>query len=469
MIDTNMPLLQEIVNEVDAGGYVRVVVGYASNRQDARTNNYNSQYYNGPSCTPVLPVLQCYLQSQLARSEVRLDPLWTADIYSGNRAGYSYKLALAEENGRTVDIPHPEAVFDETKISLVYAHAHRAAVLNPDADNIMIDFYDDNEPILTGIYNFFNQHPDLLPVNVKLRLYQYTGEEHNQAAVVIDGRGRIDAHYQWSVRYMAATTRIDHAETLTQAADIQRYHESCRLLRTLQTICMRVHDNFDVERFKQFRDVESCKLPDSLAELSSGYTTAEQLVTERLITKSYLDIASPENVLRYRLINAEHNYLEGDQASDFITFIETIHKYAHLNEVVVPSGFVVDSAILNIADFLDMSSTRLTGFQPGFFVHRPNTTLMHEEMEAFYAQVGRMKNDVRIIDLSIHVFPDSASSSVRTALQMNGEEVQRLVDMNTVFFMALSDYCSKWGIPSNVLVTAKNSENELLAGVSVSP
>src|SRR3990167_2892698 len=139
VLSTNEAFLEAQIQAIQRNNINKVIIGYGTNRQDFRTDRYNSNLFQSDSCTPILPLFQSYFKEKLPRCEVVLDPLWMSDIYSGNPAGTSYKAALRERYQNTNE-SHTDALFDKTKITLIYAHAHRAASLHP-KDLITLDFY----------------------------------------------------------------------------------------------------------------------------------------------------------------------------------------------------------------------------------------------------------------------------------------------------------------------------------------
>ena len=121
IIEKNKDILDALIKKY-SDGYSKVVLGYITNRQ-----SYLTDKRNGGTCTPLLPILQDYLQSKL-KCEVVMDPFWSADIYANKKnggdkqAGDSYKLALKNHfSDPELKDKHPEEVFDKTKGTLLYA------------------------------------------------------------------------------------------------------------------------------------------------------------------------------------------------------------------------------------------------------------------------------------------------------------------------------------------------------------
>ncbi|HAT1825045.1 hypothetical protein SC438_13385 [Legionella pneumophila] len=189
LIESNQNLfdLQRILARQE--GYDLLIVASGTNRQDKFIDELNGQ--RSDSAIPAFPIIQSYLASQVD-CKVVMDPFLLADLYGNKEAGQSYTAILNEKYLHSQE-NHTQSAFDESKRSLLYAHAHRVAALHPDSE-IVIDFYDDRNDILSGLYDFYNDNPFLLPANVTLRLNQYEGKEVT-AYPGIKGDGPIDYRY----------------------------------------------------------------------------------------------------------------------------------------------------------------------------------------------------------------------------------------------------------------------------------
>ncbi|CZP52726.1 hypothetical protein SCO11_09860 [Legionella pneumophila serogroup 1] len=172
LIESNQNLFDLQRMLVREESYDLLIVASGSNRQDKFIDEFNSQ--RSDSSVPAFPIIQSYLASQVDCNVV-MDPFFLADLYGEKEAGHSYKAILKEKYLHSQE-NHAQSAFDESKRSLLYAHAHRVAALHPDSE-IVIDFYDDRNDILSGLYDFYNDNPFLLPANVTLRLNQYEGKE----------------------------------------------------------------------------------------------------------------------------------------------------------------------------------------------------------------------------------------------------------------------------------------------------
>lgn len=327
LVETNEPFLSNQVQQIQQEEYDRVIIAYGTNRQDRMIDAWNP----GGTCTPVLPIIQSYLERRVY-CEVVLDPFLTADIYGSKPAGTSYVSILKEKFCDSHNEQHSLSVRDRVKISLIYAHAQRVCTLHPDADDIIIDYYDDDHRLLFEAYDFFYLYPDFLPDNVKLRLYRY----HQPAALETDhanllfqpynfinghfkalgyhvrggvledystpcqydvlhdnrihGTGKHDHHYTWFVRYLAANFRLGWQVKIQSAEELATYHHENGYAHSRRENWEMIVQNSSITQLRHFRDVELPRL--DMAEIrttqQSAYTTATALYRAGLIPGEFV-------------------------------------------------------------------------------------------------------------------------------------------------------------------------------------
>ena len=101
---------------------------------------------------------------------------------------------------------------DNTKLILLYAQMHHIANLNP-REKIIYDFYDDRglmpdskKEILEHLDEFFTRYPEMIPINVSLRLNHYGNSRIITPIKQIEGAGIIDANYRRTVKSMYEMT-----------------------------------------------------------------------------------------------------------------------------------------------------------------------------------------------------------------------------------------------------------------------
>jgi hypothetical protein len=302
-LKSNEVLLRQIAEEINTKEYDKVVLAYGTNRQDYSVDRANS--FRGGSLAPALPLLQKHLQKKV-HAEVVIEPFLMADVYGKpklspatdeNRtietrnlaAGDSYKNILrAKYTNVAAEIEHANWVFDHSKISLIYAQAHRIASLHPNAEEIIIDFYDDSPNILNQLETFFAAYPEMLPRNVVLNIKQYTGETPIQQRE-IKGTGDIDTQYDWSVRYFSSkfyffNSAASEDRDIATADRLQQYHEEDHYRNRGHDLEMRIeHRDFKLTEFMTMRQNEFAKLPHTPQLTAEAYTTADALYAQGLI------------------------------------------------------------------------------------------------------------------------------------------------------------------------------------------
>lgn len=131
-----------------------------------------------------------------------------ADIYNNLTRGESYKQILDEKNEHDIDFRFPETVFDENKVSLLYALVHDACChilpeLNLENDaKIVIEFVDNDNRILHRAFEFFKNAPSLIPKQVTLNFTSYDGVIHDELIRSVSGTGEVDNNFKDNVKLM---------------------------------------------------------------------------------------------------------------------------------------------------------------------------------------------------------------------------------------------------------------------------
>lgn len=296
VIQRNKTFLDNLVKKYSSGQFKKIIFGFITNRQ-----SFSTDKNHGLSCLTVLPIFQSYIQSKLGY-EVALDPFWTADIYANPRnggenkePGESYKLALNAHFNKEEKIDrdlHAKEIGDHSKITLLYAHAHRAAIFNP-KEKIEINVTDDSSTLLRGLYEFAKGLPHLFPENVIFNFVQYKGEGIGEPfKSSVQGTGKKDIYYYWTVRRLWSTgyyfgsgesgdKNIQTAEKLNEAHEKNHYfkpghNDDMSVNLTAEELKMILH----------FRKNECPKLPR--CGLVSNFTTAKKLHNEKLLPESCL-------------------------------------------------------------------------------------------------------------------------------------------------------------------------------------
>jgi hypothetical protein len=134
--------------------------------------------------------------------------------------------------------------------------------------------------------------------NVTLRLHRHVaGNPDNYVGLEdrapIQGTGKIDARFDWSLRYLGAKTR-SWSSDISSAAGVEEFHANYSKCFGDGDIELTFpHHKLSIEQFIEFRDTEIQKLPvnSQLAD-KSNYTTAKVLRAEDLIPAEYV-VAEP--------------------------------------------------------------------------------------------------------------------------------------------------------------------------------
>ena len=193
-------------------GYKKVVIGLATNRQ-----SYHFDASTSLTCLPLLPMLQNEFQTRLGENvTVVFDSFLMADTIK-HQDGTSYLRACLDKYNHQPSLTHEHWWFDKTKVSLLYTLCHRAALHHPD-DMITINLYDDLPDILESLSRFYSNNSDLLPRNITLNLYHYTGNTPFAHRASIQGTGEIDANYA------STTLCMGYFWCINQRKSLQKYN-----------------------------------------------------------------------------------------------------------------------------------------------------------------------------------------------------------------------------------------------------
>ena len=183
--------------------YDKTISFVGSNRQDFTTDLQNSSGHNTGSCFPAI-------QAMSDAVGATLDKMLLSDIQNDRQFGHNFDSAIAKQfdDGYDYDTDNidfsqkiDEWVFDQQKLTILYAQIHKAANDNPKSE-IVFDFYDDRDDILDALGDYFKKYPHMLPDNVELNLNHYKGGEVTNKHV-IHGTGSIDMDFRNTVKTMA--------------------------------------------------------------------------------------------------------------------------------------------------------------------------------------------------------------------------------------------------------------------------
>ena len=323
LLKTNEEFLKQEVKRIIAKGFTKLIIAFGTNRQDYGTDLLNTFKNTRPShtCVPLLPILQSYFSNHV-NCKVVLEPFLMADLYHDIPGGTSY-LAMLKDIYVKKSQDHKSWVFDDNKVSLIYAYAHRTASLHASDDSIVLDFVEDKKEILSYLNKFYSNAPDLLPKNVTLRLIKYWGKDIKLVAMVV-GKGNIDPNYHWSVRFLATRALVEDARgfsieeaskffaevandrTIDTIEGLEQFHAEMRYFIPGYTQ-MKFEQRFEMIDLDSFRKIRPriARMPVLEIYRQSGYTTAEELRSKGLIPRAFVipKITTKENHLAIEVIS----------------------------------------------------------------------------------------------------------------------------------------------------------------------
>jgi len=197
------------------------VLMIGTNRQSFGIDQYNAGRKRNGSCFPFFKKLTSHLK-QSGLEETTLIPLLLADVFGMLPVGESYRRCLSEiesTSGTRHNITHKDTVFDEDKISLIYAQAHELSKHYPNKQ-ITLNFYDDTLSILETLSKHFSRNHQCLPANITLSLRRCESKRGVLSwAEPIKGSGPCDLDYADTLRNCIRGkhyyNRFDYKEVLS--------------------------------------------------------------------------------------------------------------------------------------------------------------------------------------------------------------------------------------------------------------
>jgi hypothetical protein len=329
----NKDFLNANLQDINRHQYQKVIVGFGTNRINTDIDLLNCDKQKTFLRIPALPFIQNYFEKNTL-SEVVFDPssgkdlsadhpagsalektITTVEFYGVKKGAWDYislkPVPLNTENGFDTD---GISISDEDKIALIYAHAHRVANLYP-ADNIVLDFYDDNADILEKIFTFFYKNPDLLPHNVLLNLpHQYKdGQLYDDPKFhSIQGTGESDQKYHRTIQHIEHLYASEIKNTEGNLGGIKSSE-----IKNLGT------------KLKKFRSEDQYqKLILSQQIYTAGYQTATDFYQKHQIdTKPLLasDAITPNLAAVIQSFKEIYHQNKDEQTASFISALETLH------------------------------------------------------------------------------------------------------------------------------------------------
>jgi len=207
IVRSNVHLFNVIADQIKQRKFLDVTIMSASLRQSYEIEMKNSRADYFASGVKSFPHFKhvCGSISLLSGMDCCLDMTLMQDLCNDKKAGdchASYDAANRD--------PSIKWIGDDTKVTIIYAQAHKIASENP-AAIITYNVYDDRTDILTKIKEFYAAYPHILPHNIVLNLHHYDGstlttiwkEKYSDKLVEnnsVKGSGLIDFNYRKTLK-----------------------------------------------------------------------------------------------------------------------------------------------------------------------------------------------------------------------------------------------------------------------------
>lgn len=177
----NKPYFAENINRARAEEIEKIDLISGSNRQSKSLDDHNIKQNGTGSFFVDLETICEIFNEKLKEAGLATtcihDRFSMADIYADFEFGESYTRILNEYKMK-MSHQHEEYIFDETKFSLLYAVLNHVAI-KYENENVTLAFFEDRnehkDDIIPVLTNIFVEHPDLIPQNVSLEIWNYNG------------------------------------------------------------------------------------------------------------------------------------------------------------------------------------------------------------------------------------------------------------------------------------------------------
>ncbi len=254
VIVSNICFLNSLRDQNSA--YDKVISFVGSNRQSLPDDHRLLTGGREP-CFPAIIRISEYINAQL-------DRFLLTDIYENAAPGTTFNDAIAWYNTNSlVNKPtgYPHWIFDESKVTILYAQMHKTALENPDQP-ITFDFYDDRLEILEEwLGGFFRAYPELIPSNVTLNLHRYgviTNVYDNytnppeSVGLPIQGKGQANPSYnEWVIKRGDYALEKAFQRDLAQSKPPEYTKlENPKLVMKQESYAVNIAKDFDLEQIR---------------------------------------------------------------------------------------------------------------------------------------------------------------------------------------------------------------------------
>ena len=261
-----------------------------------------------------------------------LDSIVMADPLGDLPAGTSFaRSRIAVKQGR--QLAHAKCKNDESKVIPLYLQIQRIANIKP-GEEIIFDFFDDQDHLLTKLNDFYTTHPQLIPTNVTLRLHHYEGSACRNIAS-IEGIGIIDANYYQTVKDMVnqcqpleLSSQIDGSKDLKPDELRNRFEQD----EPIEVRCIPIDDeSLAKQKFNEALEMVRLKAEYLRGMAQLNYTlnpnenlSDHQYVVDENQSKEYNDyIKASQEAYRFyeALADASEKYFRGSIHKDHFSQI----------------------------------------------------------------------------------------------------------------------------------------------------
>jgi hypothetical protein len=217
LISKNLDLLEHLRERMGQASEYELLD--ASIRQSYKSDRGNADRNGTPLFVHAIQDLHAKLTEKFP--QLKLNKYLLADTHGKIPHGASF--ILAERKDAAKHNLHKDWIYDESKLTLLYAQMWKIASEHP-SDDICFDLYDDKEEILQNLKSFFSKNPELMPPNLTLNLYQYTGDNRPKPITEnLKGNEHSVIDYNWEENIYRMWGLDPRAEKFQRPADTSAF------------------------------------------------------------------------------------------------------------------------------------------------------------------------------------------------------------------------------------------------------
>ncbi len=242
---TTQPALDEqaLLDYIAGENHPQVELALGTTQQSAFLDNRSGQVSGQKAVA--LALLQDEISKKMQDSDVKINPLTTADILNKKPVvGSSFKDMLNVARGIS-KTKYSKTTTDTSGFLTILMHAHDCATRHP-GKTIILEFIGKSTTELDTVDTCFSNVKYLLPCNVIFKPKLHPAIHNNKRYIPINGSGIIKQNFDWMIRYIACKWNNDGKD----GRYMNYYRNTKRPIAAAELNSVEVHSNHEHQNFK---------------------------------------------------------------------------------------------------------------------------------------------------------------------------------------------------------------------------